>query len=130
MEAESVHILALAVCVVANQEGERAVQIGSVTSNVGVEMLESGAGSGVAIAAQWERRRHSSIGTDAGCFQISWSTLSNHRIAWVSPVLVGIIHQQVDHKRHEFVENSCSIPNLIPVHTALPGRPAMHELVA
>ena len=48
MEAESVHIFALAVCVAAKQEGERAVQISLVTINVGVEILQSSAGSGVA----------------------------------------------------------------------------------
>ena len=58
------------------------------------------------------------------------SVLPNHRVARVSPILVGVIHQQVDNERHEVVENRRPIPYLIPVHAAPPRRPAVHELVA
>ena len=56
--------------------------------------------------------------------------LIDNGIKWLPPILVRIVHHQVYKDGEQKRQNGGAIANLRSVHTAVPGRTAMDELVA
>src|SRR5690606_4419055 len=47
-----------------------------------------------------------------------------------APVVMRIVHHDVDEDRQETVQNGGTVANLVPVHLAFPGGAAVYQLVA
>ena len=56
--------------------------------------------------------------------------LIDNGIKWLPPILFRVVHHQVYKDREQKRQNGGAIANLRSVHTAVPGRTAMDELVA
>ena len=52
------------------------------------------------------------------------------RIARLAPNLVVIGHHQVNNGRNQKTQDVRSVPDLIPVNPAIPGRTAVHDLIS
>lgn len=57
-------------------------------------------------------------------------TSPHHRIKRLPPILVGIVHHDVNKDGHEERENGGTILNLTAIYTAVPGCATVNELVA
>ena len=58
------------------------------------------------------------------------ATLVHDRVEGTSPVLVRVVHHDVDEDGHEKGEDRGAVTHLVPVDLAVPGRAAVDDLVA
>ena len=58
------------------------------------------------------------------------ATLFHDRVEGTPPVLVRVVHHDVDEHGHEKGKDRGAAAHLVPVHPAVPGRAAMHDLIA
>ena len=56
--------------------------------------------------------------------------LIDNRIKWLPPILFRVVHHQVYKDGKQKRQDGRAVANLRSIHTAVPGRAAMDELVA
>jgi hypothetical protein len=56
--------------------------------------------------------------------------LSNHRVEGLAPVPGGVVHHDADENRNQGRQYGGTIADLIAIDAAIPGCPAVHQLIA
>ena len=56
--------------------------------------------------------------------------LANNRVEWFAPIVLRMIHHQVDKDRDKKRKNRRPVPCLAAIYSAIPGGTAVYKLVA